>query len=88
MGYMCTGTLTEVTEPAALLSVLRDNGWTLTTALCTMLFSLCHFPCATTLMTVKKESGSRKWAFAAFLLPTVLGIILCIAVASVGRLIV
>ena len=87
MGYMCTGTLTEVTEPAALLSVLRDNGWTLTTALCTMLFSLCHFPCATTLMTIKKESGSRKWAFAAFLLPTALGIILCIAVASVGRLI-
>lgn len=88
MGYMCSGTLTEVTDPAALLSVLRDNGWTLTTALCTMIFSLCHFPCATTLMTIKKESGSRKWAFAAFLLPTVMGIILCIAVAAVGRLII
>ena len=86
MGYMCTGTLTEITDPTALKTLLCDNGWTWVTALCTIIFSLCHFPCATTMMTIKKESGSRKWTLFAFLLPTLIGILLCIAAANIGRL--
>lgn len=86
MGYMCTGTLTEITDPTALKTLLCDNGWTWVTALCTIIFSLCHFPCATTIMTIKKESGSRKWTLFAFLLPTLIGILLCIAAANIGHL--
>lgn len=57
--------------------ILFANGWTVATGVCAVLFSLNHFPCATTLLTIKKETGSWKWTFVAFLLPTVVGIGLC-----------
>lgn len=60
-----------------LAQMLRDNGWTWVTALCTMVFMLCHFPCATTIMTVKKETGSWRQTLLAAALPTVTGVILC-----------
>lgn len=60
-------------------ALLLSNGWSLETALCTMVFMVFHWPCGTTLMTVYKETGKLHWALAAFLLPTALGIILCIA---------
>ena len=47
------------------------------TALCTMVFTLFHWPCSTTLMTVYKETGSKKMTAAAFILPTAVGCILC-----------
>ena len=53
-------------------------GWTWMTAVCTMVFSVFHWPCATTLLTVHKETGSLKKTAAAFLLPTVIGVIICI----------
>lgn len=59
---------------------LVNNGWNVKTALCAILFCLFHFPCATTLMTIKKETGSIKDTIAAFLLPTVCGFIICFAV--------
>ncbi len=61
-------------------AMLAANGWTWTTAVCAILFSLNHFPCATTLLTIRKETGSRKWAAISFLLPTIIGICLCAAV--------
>ena len=58
-------------------NILIQNGWTIITAINVMIFSLLHFPCATTLLTIKKETGSKKWTLLSFALPTICGIILC-----------
>ncbi len=63
--------------PLAGSDLLLAAGWTWKTAVCTMVFSLFHWPCATTLMTIHRETGSYKKTVAAFLLPTVMGLILC-----------
>lgn len=86
MAYTSGGALTELTDLPALHALLADNGWTWVTALCTMLFGLMHWPCSTTCMTIKKESGSLKWTAVAFLLPTACGLGLCFIVASAARL--
>ncbi len=77
MGYLATGSLAELSSLTELRALLLANGWTATTALCTMLFSLMHFPCATTCLTIKKETGSAAWTALAILLPTVCGILIC-----------
>lgn len=87
MAYLSTGSLVEMENLASLHALLAANGWTRVTALCTMLFSLLHWPCATTLMTIKKETGSLKWTLAAFLLPTFLGCVVCILVHGICSLI-
>ena len=81
MAYAASGSLETVAGTAALRAILLRSGWTLRTAVCVMLFSLAHWPCATTLMTVKKETGSVKWTLAAFLIPTAAGAALCALVA-------
>ncbi len=81
MTYMATGSMTEL-DTLQLKTLLVDNGWTTTTALCTLLFCLLHFPCGTTCLTIKKETGSWKWTAAAFLIPTLCGIIVCFFVAQ------
>lgn len=87
MAYLSTGSLVEMENLTSLHALLAANGWTRVTALCTMLFSLLHWPCATTLMTIKKETGSLKWTLAAFLLPTFLGCVVCILVHGICSLI-
>lgn len=77
MAYTASGTLVEYENLDTLKTILADNGWTVTTAICTMIFMLCHFPCSTTCLTVKKETGSLKWTLFAAALPTAVGIILC-----------
>ena len=64
----------------ALIQLLVDHGWTWLTAVCTMLFSLMHWPCSTTLLTIHKETGSWKWTGAAVLIPTICGVLSCAAV--------
>ncbi|MDE6127934.1 MAG: ferrous iron transport protein B, partial [Lachnospiraceae bacterium] len=86
MAYLSTGSLVEMKSLTSLHALLAANGWTPVTALCTMLFSLLHWPCATTLMTIKKETGSLKWTLAAFLLPTLFGCVICILVNGIGSL--
>ena len=80
MGYMAEGTIKGYESLTALKTLLEANGWTWVTALTVVLFSLMHWPCSTTLWTIKKESGSLKWTAVAFLLPTVIGAITCILV--------
>lgn len=60
--------------------ILRNAGWTWKTAVCTMVFTLFHWPCATTLMTVYRETGSKKETAAAFVLPTAVGVVLCLMI--------
>lgn len=86
MAYMATGSITDYTSLDSLKNLLADNGWTWLTAVCTIIFSLMHWPCSTTCITIKKETGRAKWTAAAFLLPTAAGCIICFIVASVSRL--
>ncbi|MGD8277833.1 MAG: ferrous iron transport protein B [Gemmatimonadota bacterium] len=68
--------------------VLRQGGWTLLTAVCLMLFSLLHNPCSTTIYTIYRETGSRKWTTLATLLPLAMGFVICFLTAQVWRLVV
>jgi len=75
MAYLSAGSITEL-NTAQLQLLLKENGWTHMTAISTVIFSLFHWPCATTLLTVKKETGSIKYMAMAALIPTILGILL------------
>lgn len=86
MSYMSTGAMLELDSLQALKDLLVNNGWTMITAICTMLFSLNHFPCGTTLLTIYKETKSKKWTFASFIIPTITGIVICFIVAQTARL--
>jgi ferrous iron transport protein B len=73
MAISDSGNLFAAQDPG----ILIDAGWTWKTALCTMVFTLFHWPCSTTLLTIYKETKSVKWLLLSFLLPTALGIIIC-----------
>lgn len=77
MCYMSTGMLTDYSSLSQLHDVLTDCGWTTQTALCVMVLCLFHFPCGTTCLTIKKETGSLKWTALAIALPTAVGIAIC-----------
>ncbi len=81
MAYTASSTPTEVENYTALKDLLVSNGWTTTTAICTLIFTLLHFPCATSCMTVYKETRSIQHTLGAFALPTAFGLVLC-AIAS------
>ena len=85
MCYMQTGTLIDLENTQIIGQILVQNGWTWLTALNTMIFTLLHFPCSTTILTVKKEAGGWKWAGLAFLLPTICGILLCMVTTFVAK---
>ncbi len=84
MSYMAQGSLIEMSDNTELWAVLVANGWTMKTALCMLIFTVFHFPCATTCMTIKKETGSRKWTFISFALPTAIGMVLCTIINLFG----
>lgn len=77
MAYTANGTLSDWTTLSELRQLLVANGWTPVTAVCTMMFSLMHWPCSTTLSTVWSETKSVRWTFAAFAIPTAAGMIVC-----------
>ena len=85
MGYLATGTLSELPALNEMHALLSSHGWTWLTAACTVLFSLLHWPCSTTLITIHKETKSMKWTLLAFLLPTAAGICVCFIVATLAR---
>lgn len=80
MSYMASGSMVDYDNIMQLKTLLVDHGWTWVTAVCTLLFTLLHWPCATTLLTIKKETQSWKWTAIAFALPTALGLGLCMLV--------
>ncbi|MCK9524962.1 MAG: ferrous iron transporter B, partial [Limnochordia bacterium] len=83
MGYLSGGALLEVQGLQAIRGILEANGWTWLTALNFMVFTIFHWPCATTLLTIKKETASLKWTLLAALFPTALGVILCIVLTKI-----
>lgn len=86
MGYLSTGSLTEVDSMVDLKQIFLDHGWTWLTALNMMLFSLLHYPCGTTLINIYKETKSAKWTFIAFLIPTVIAILVPLIIAQTVRI--
>lgn len=86
MTYLSTGSIQEFDNLTQLKTLLVDNGWTWLTAVCTMLFSLMHWPCSTTCLTIRKETQSWKWTVVSILIPTIIGMTVCFLVASTARL--
>lgn len=80
MAYLQSGVLAPMDDKTAILSLLSANGWTVKTAVCMAVFSLFHWPCSTTCLTIKKETGSLKWTAVSILLPTGIGVLLCMLV--------
>ncbi len=87
MGYMAMGTITEFDNLVELKKLLISNGWTTTTAINFIVFSLFHFPCSTTCMTIRKETGSNKWMFVAIIIPTLVGFIFCVLINLLFKII-
>jgi ferrous iron transport protein B len=86
MIYRAAGSLEALPALSELHSVLAAHGWTFTTALCTVIFSVCHWPCATTLLTVRKETGSLRQTALAAAIPTAAGVLLCAAVRLAAQM--
>lgn len=86
MSYMASGRIIELESYQELHNLLVANGWTWLTAVCVMLFSLMHWPCSTTCLTIKKETQSLKWTAISFAIPTITGIIVCFIVTTFVRL--
>lgn len=78
MCYLSSSSLVNLEDTFSIGQILTNHGWTLITAINVMLFTILHYPCGTTLLTIKKETGSWKWTALSFLLPTICGILLCI----------
>lgn len=83
MAYLQSGSLVETGGAAGLAALLSAHGWTAKTALCTAVFALFHWPCSTTCLTIKKETGSLKWTAVSVLLPTAIGFTLCVLIAGI-----
>lgn len=88
MGYLGGTSLNNLSDTFAIGNILVQNGWTILTAINVMIFVICHFPCGTTLLTIKKETGSWKWTVFAFVIPTVCGILLCMCTTLVYNIFV
>ncbi len=80
MAYLSQGSLVEMGDTASLRELLTANGWTMQTAVSMLIMTVCHFPCATTCLTIKKETGSLKWTLLSMALPTAVGILLCMGI--------
>lgn len=86
MSYLRATTMLELSNLAELKELLVANGWTILTAINVMTLCLMHFPCGTTLWTIKKETKSIKWTVLAFLIPTIVGISICFVTTQLWRL--
>ena len=85
MIYLSQGTLVEISDLNFFKNLLVENGWTMLTALNVMFFSLMHWPCATTLLSIKKETGGWKWVLISVVLPLAMGTTLCLMTTSIHR---
>jgi len=88
MSYLSKGAMIDFESLEQLRNILISNGWTYLTLLNTMLFSLLHFPCGTTIWTIKKETGSTKWTIFSVIMPTVIAIVVCFFTTQIYNLIV
>ena len=85
MAYTAQSALVNPGGISSLHSILIENGWTMQTAVSVLIFTLMHWPCATTLLTIKKETHSLKWTALGFLIPTCMGMVVCFLVTCLFR---
>ena len=83
MGYIGAGSLVDIDSIYKLKELLLSNGWTINTAICMLIFSLFHWPCSTTCLTIKKETKSIKWTLISFFIPTIIGALMCILITFI-----
>lgn len=86
MSYLSTGTMIEIDSIEEMRQLFVSNGWTTLTCINIMLFSLLHFPCATTLWTINKETQSIKWTLVSFIIPTVIAVLVCFLTTEITSL--
>ena len=86
MSYLNANTLMDYSSLTELKSLLITNGWTIKTAICTLTLILFHFPCSTTILTIKKETKSIMWTIISFLLPTITGLLICFVINILSNL--
>ncbi len=86
MAYLSTGSMAEVGSVESMRALFTANGWTAVTAVCVLIFFLFHWPCTTTLLTVKKETGSLFWTTVAAILPTLFGALICFSIRLIAEL--
>ncbi|WP_283719255.1 ferrous iron transport protein B [Clostridium perfringens] len=86
MSYLRATTMLELDNLYELKELLVANGWTILTAINVMILCLMHYPCGTTLWTIKQETKSFKWTALSFLIPTVAGIVICFITTQLWRL--
>lgn len=86
MGYLATSTMIDFSNLMELKNILIQNGWTIVTALSVLIFSLMHWPCSTTCLTIHKETKSWKWTILAMAIPTICGLTICFLLNLVASL--
>ena len=86
MSYLGAGEMVSIENATLIGEILKSNGWTHITAICYIVFSVVHFPCATALLTIYKETKSFKWTALSFAIPTILGIVLCCLINIIGNI--
>lgn len=87
MGYLSNNKIMDINNLMEIKNILILNHWTIKTAICMLIFIIFHFPCSTTLLTIKKETSSFKWTIISFFLPLVIGTILCLTTNMIFTLI-
>lgn len=83
MCYLKANLMVDLDNYMSIGEILKANDWTLLTAINVMLITIMHFPCATTLLTIKNETKSLKWTALAFLIPTICGIVVCMMTTGI-----
>lgn len=87
MAYLCKGNITGYASLSELRDILISNGWTIVTAFCFIFFTMFHFPCGTTIVTIKKETNSLLWTIISIIVPTLVGIGSCFILSSLFSLV-
>ncbi|MBQ2947285.1 MAG: ferrous iron transport protein B [Bacilli bacterium] len=88
MAYLSSNTMMDINDIYLIKNLFVTNGWTITTAICMIIFIIFHFPCSTTLLTIYKETKSIKWTLLSFFLPLIIGIVLCMLVNFIFGIII
>ena len=87
MAYTSKSAMTDISDMNLIGDILIQNGWGVSTAICVLVFTLFHSPCLTTLLTIKKETGSIKYTLLSAIIPTVLGLTLCFTINLICKII-
>ena len=88
MGYMSSNIMLDISDLTIIKDLFINNGWNIITAICMIIFMIFHFPCSTTLITIYKETKSKKWTVLSILLPLIIGVMLCLMIRFISLIFV